>query len=139
MLLISILTFDSIFGFNYITGGIYAVQTNAQVTAETVYSYYGGGLKALDIFYGIIMLAIAGFGIFARFRLTKYKADGPKCIYIIYVAGAALSIIYNIALFAVTGLNEIFSVSSITSIITSALFVFLNYKYFTKRKDLFNK
>ncbi len=127
-----------VLGLNYISGGIYPVQTNGQVTADMVYGFYGGGLKTLDVFYGVIMVAIAGFGIFTRFRLSKYKADGPKCVYIIYASGAVSTLIYNIALFAVNGLNQIFTVSSITSLVVSALFVFLNYRYFTKRKELFN-
>ncbi len=114
-------------------------QTDGQVTADMVYGMYDGGLKVLDVINGVMMLVNAGFGIYTRFRLAKYKADGPKCLYILYASSAALSIIYNIALIALTGLNQVFSASGITSIVVSALVVFFNYKHFSKRKDLFNK
>lgn len=126
-----------VFGFNYISGGIYFSQSNGQVTADTVYSVYGMGLKALDVIYGIVMLALAGFGIYTRSRLAKYKANAPMCVYVLYGAGTALTFVYNIALLAVTGLNQIFTVNSITSLITAVVVILLNRKYFSKRASLF--
>ncbi len=126
-----------VYGFNYITGGIYFSQTNGQVTAEMVYGTYGVGLKVLDVIQGILMLAIAAFGVYTRFRLARYKTNGPMCVYILYGAGAGVTLLYNIALLAVTGLNQLTTVSSITSLVVSVGFIFLNYAYFTKRKALF--
>lgn len=126
-----------VFGFNYISGGIYFSQSNGQVTADMVYSVYGMGLKALDVIYGIVLLALAGFGIYTRSRLAKYKVNAPMCVYILYGAGTVLSFIYNVALLAVTGLNQIFSVNSITSLIASIVIILLNRKYFSKRASLF--
>ena len=126
-----------VYGLNYITGGIYFSQTNGQVSAEMVYSTYGAGLKTLDVIQGILMVAIAAFGIYTRFRLAKFKANGPLCVYILYGAGAALTLLYNVALLVVTGLNQLTTVSSITSLVVSVGFILLNYAYFTKRKDLF--
>ncbi len=126
-----------VFGFNYITGGIYFSQTNGQVTAEMVYGTYGAGLKVLDVIQGILMIAIAAFGVYTRFRLSKYRTNAPLCVYVLYGAGAALTLLYNIALLVVTGLNQLTSVSSITSLVVTVGFILLNYAYFTKRKDLF--
>ena len=126
-----------VFGFNYITGGIYFVQSDGQVSADMVYNVYGAGLKVLDVIEGIMMIAIAAFGIYTRIRLAKYKANAPMCVYILYGAGAGLTLLYNIALLAVTGLNQLTTVSGITSLAVSVGFVLLNYAYFTKRKSLF--
>ncbi len=127
-----------VFGFNYITGGIYFVQTDGQVTAEMVYNVYGAGLKVLDVLQGILMIAIAAFGVYTRFRLAKYKANAPMCVYILYGAGAGSTLLYSIALLAVTGLNQLTTVSNITSLVVTVGFILLNYAYFTKRKTLFN-
>lgn len=128
-----------VFGFNYITGGIYFVLSNGEVSADMVYGYYGGGLKALDVLYGIIMIALAGFSIYSRFRLAKYKSNGPMCINILLGAGAGLTLLYNIASLAITGLNfnEVFNSQVITSIAVSVGMAFGNHFYFKKRKDLF--
>lgn len=126
-----------VFGFNYITGGIYFSQSNGQVTAEMVYGTYGAGLKVLDVIQGILMIAIAAFGVYTRFRLSKYRANAPLCVYILYGAGAGLTLLYSIALLAVTGLNQLITVSNITSLVVTVGFILLNYAYFTKRKDLF--
>ena len=38
-----------IYGINYISGGIYVVETNGLTTADTVYKLYGVGLQVVDI------------------------------------------------------------------------------------------
>lgn len=126
-----------VFGFNYITGGIYFAQSNGQVTAAMVYAMYGDGLKVLDVIQGIFMIGIAAFGVYTRFRLAKYKANAPLCLYILYGVGIGVSLFYNVILLAVTGINQLVSVSSIVSIVSTVVFILLNYTYFTKRKDLF--
>lgn len=126
-----------VYGVNYISGGIYSAQTNGEITSDIIYGIYGSGLKTLDVIYGIVMLAMAGFGIYTRFRLSKYKVNAPICVYILSAIGTALSLFYNIALFIITGLNEVFSATVVTSIIGSAIYILLNYKYFSKRKALF--
>ena len=93
--------------------------TNGQVTADMVYGTYGVGLKVLDVIQGILMIAMAAFGIYTRIRLSKYKLKGTLCVYILYGAGVTLTLIYNIALLVVTGLNQLTSVSSITSLVVS--------------------
>ncbi|MBR0467144.1 MAG: zinc ribbon domain-containing protein [Clostridia bacterium] len=128
-----------IFGMNYITGGIYFVQTNGQVSAETVYGTFGTGLKVLDIIYGFLLIAISAFGIYTECRLAKYKSNGPLCITILYAVAAGLTIFYDIALLAVTGLNQLTSGTNIFSIVFSVGFVLINYNYFKKRKELFVK
>lgn len=102
-----------------------------------VYAVWGSGLKVVDVIYGILLIAIAAFGVYTRFRLAKYRADAPLCVYILYGAGAALPLFYNAAVFAATGINQLFSVGNIISIAASVGFIFINRAYFTKRKDLF--
>lgn len=123
-------------GFNYITGGIYFAQTDGRVTAEMVYSTFGSGLKVLDVIQGVLLIVMAGFAIYTRFRLAKFKVNAPLCVYILYGAGAGLTLLYNVALLVVTGVNQ-FTVGSIGSLAVSVGFLLLNYAYFTKRKALF--
>lgn len=126
-------------GLIYMTGGIYFVQSNGEFSADMIYGFYGGGLKALDVTYGILLIAFAGFGIYTRSRLAKYKSNGPMCICILFVAGAGLTLLYNIAFLAVTGLDfsEVFNAQTFTTIAVSVGMVLGNYFYFEKRKDLF--
>lgn len=124
-------------GFNYITGGIYFAQSDGRVSAEMVYDMYGSGMKVLDVLLGISMIALAGFCIYTRSRLAKYKVNGPMCVYILYGVGTVLTPLYNLALWAVTGLNQLTSVNSVTTLGMSVGFLLLNYAYFAKRKELF--
>lgn len=124
-----------VFGFNFLTGGIYFVQSDGQVSADMVYSMFDG-LKAVDIIYGILMIALAGFSIYTRFRLSKYKANGPMCICMVYGASAGIALLYIIAVSVITGESRLIG-SNVVSIIASVVLIVLNYIYFNKRKELF--
>lgn len=122
------------FSINYLTGSIYLAQSNGEISAAVLYSIYGS-LRAVDVIYGILLLALAGLGVYTRFRLAQYRKDGPKLLYILYGAGAASSVLYCIAVLAVSGMNQLSAV--IGSLGTSAVMVIVNIKYFNERKELF--
>ena len=124
-----------IYGINYITGGIYFSQTNGQVSAEDVYYYYGDGLRFVDILFGLFLIAFAVFGIVLRNRLSKYKPDAPKLVYIFYAVSAGGSLLYAILVAAITSTQ--IGASQVLSIITSIVFLILNVMYFRKREHLF--
>lgn len=126
-----------VFGFNYISGGIYFSQSNGQVTADMIYGIYGNGLKTLDVIYGIAMIGIAAYGIYTRSRLAKFRSNAPMCVYILYGAGTVLGFVYNISLLLITGLNQVFSANSIITLIASVVVILLNRKYFAKRASMF--
>ncbi len=122
---------------SYITGTIYFSQTNGEVTAEMIYDTYGQGVQVLDIIYAVFIIGTAVFGIYTRFMLAKFKAKGPVCLYVLYAVSAVGGLIYNIALCAVTGVTEVLSASSFTSLAVSIGFLLANKSYFDKRKSKF--
>ena len=128
---------ELVMGLNYIMGTIYFAQTNGKVSAEMVYAIYGTPLKIWDVAYGLIMLGAAVFSIITRFALSKYKKNGPKFLYIVYIAGAVLGLIYNIGVVLITGVDGTVIFPSFVSMIMTGIIVFANYKYFSKRSELF--
>lgn len=128
--------YNVVFGLNYVTGGIYFVTTDGRVTAEMVYRTFGFVLKALDIVYGLLLFGLAVFTIIVRSSLAKFRANGPKNLYILYISGTALSLIYSILSGAIVG-SSIINASTISSLICTAIFLGANYKYFSKRDRLF--
>ena len=123
------------YGIMNITGNIYFISTNGQATSEIVYNFYGTGLKVVDVITGILMIVIAAFAVYTRFRLAKYKANAPICICILYISFGVLGLFYNIAALAITGINEF--ATAIPTVIISVLLVIYNYNYFKKRKFMF--
>ncbi|MBE6571452.1 MAG: zinc ribbon domain-containing protein [Ruminococcaceae bacterium] len=121
-------------GFLYLTGTIYDM-TSGEGMSELVYSVFGG-LKAVDIIFGIVLIALGIFGIYTRFRLSGYKSNAPTCVYILYGAVAATGLIYTIVVSSMLGE---FIADSVTSIVVSAIMISLNCIYFGKRKSLFDK
>lgn len=125
-------------GLQYLTGAHYGG------TADLVYQHITA-LKALDVAMALATLILAGFGVYVRFRLAGYHANGPKLLNILYIAAPAISLAY---LFAANGIveNSIIgetvnllegSGSVWTNVVVSIVMVFVNTGYFKKRAHLF--
>ncbi len=120
-------------GILYVTGEVYSLQSSSP---EMVY-YVFGNLKGLDVIMGILLIAISVFGIYTRFQLAGFKANGPMCVYILYGATAALNFLYPLIASAITDISGLFDTSTITSVCVSLAMIGLNKTYFDKRKELF--
>ena len=124
-----------LYGFNYISGGIYFVETNGDVSAEQVYAYYGTGLQVVDVLYGLFLLAFAVLAFVLRHKLANYKPDAPKFVKIFYSISAGAPLLYSIIVALITG--QSLAVNAIISLIVGLIFLFANVKYFNKRAHLF--
>ena len=122
-------------GFGYLTGSIYIVETNGQITAEEVYNYYGYPAMVTDIMYGLFLVILAVFAFVLRSKLANYRPDAPKMLYIFYSLVAVVPLVYSIVVAAIT-LQPLAS-SSFSSLLGGLLILFLNVKYFKKREHLF--
>lgn len=125
---------NALSGFGLLTGGAYSG------AADYVYMVFSG-LQAVDVLFGLVMLALAAFGIFTRFRLAGFHKNGPKMLTYTYVFGMAASLLYLVAVFVVVpGIGDYMNFTSyITSSITSVIMIFVNKDYFGKRAALFTK
>lgn len=93
----------------------------------------------LDILIGIAMIALAGLGIYTRFRLAGYHKNGPQMLTYTYLGALIVNIAYVIGLFVVVPeIAELIDMTStITSCAVSVAMIFVNKEYFRKRADLF--
>lgn len=123
-------------GIMQLTGTIYEMYGVSGVTAGLVYRVYGDGLKFLDIFCGIALIAIGAFAFVVRDKLAKFKPEAPKFITIIYAVTLGVAVFYIVAATAITNVSMI--ESQITSISMSVVFLCVNINYFKKRAFLFN-
>lgn len=119
-------------GLFYLTGAVY---TMADTDPDLVYLFYDG-LKVADVAFGIAGILLAVFSIFTRFRLAKFKKDGPICYYILQASSAVVSLLYGIAASVITG-ESMSGMVDVFSIVLSAILIAANVKYFSKRKALF--
>ena len=95
-------------------------------------------LKPLDICTGCVLLGIAVLAIITRFALAKFKKSGPPLLYAVYLSNIIYTIVYAVAASAITK-TFLLNYSTVFSVIVSIVMLFANYKYFTKRKELFVK
>lgn len=113
-----------------------------QGAADMIYTYVDG-LQTVDTLYGVLLLAVAAFAIFVRFRLAKFCSNGPTMYYALLVAQLVISVIYLIGVNTVVG-NSIIAnyyepdyTSVVSSLVTTGIMLACNIVYFKKRMHLF--
>ncbi len=127
---------------NVITGITTLTGAQYQGVKNMVYLYFKD-LKTADTLYGVVLLGLAAFAIFARFRLSGYRKNGPAMLNVVYIANSASALIYSIIAQAIVNNTplgagiELDLTSAIASIVTSIVMVVINTIYFKKRAHLF--
>lgn len=104
------------------------------------------GLKAVDVIYGFICIALIAGAFIVRQRLAHYKKNAPMQ-YIVFVAAVlVLGLLHTIAGVAVIGATVPYAVEAgvvdvagniLGTVVGAAIFIPVNYIYFNKRKELF--
>ena len=126
---------NGVMGFLLLSGLIWKIYSNGYITAGMVYAFFPG-LHAIDIIFGLLMIAIAVWAIFIRFGLAKFEKGSPKKYLIFLVANVVFLVLYvicaSIAIGAYAG-----SMSTWISVITSVVLIVVNYVYFKKRSGMF--
>ncbi len=119
-------------GILYVSGAIY------QGDAELIYLYYGNGIKVLDVLYGTLLLGMAGFALYTRMRLAKFRKNGPLCYLIFLIVPTVGSVAYMLVLCLLTQQWHLLNFSSIFgSMVGMVVAIIVNYIYFKKRRVLF--
>lgn len=122
----------------YLLDAVYETQSGGQVSSALIYGIYGNGLYVIDKLYGVILIGTAVLAIVTRFQLAKYKKNAPVYLYTIYSVKIFVPIIYTIAVSTGTGITS-FDTQFIIGIIVQGILLLANYKYFSKRRELFNR
>ena len=124
---------NAISGIQMLTGEVYGEYK------EYVYAVFED-LKTLDMIVGILMLATAALGIYTRFRLAGYYANGPKMLSVVYAMAVLVNLVYIIGVNSILSeavMESVDTSSSITSMLVSAVMIIINNTYFKKRAHLF--
>ena len=124
-------------GILYLTGYIYTMQSGTGTNAYMIYMQFGNGLMISDIAYGILSIAYALFGLIVRKRLASFKKNAPFLFYIWCGAGVVLTTAYAAAIGFFGGVPNSFGLSVIPQIATEGVYIYLNFFYFSKRKNFF--
>ena len=105
--------------------------------SEQIYALFGG-LKTVDLAWGIVLLAIAAYMIYVRFQLAGFRIDAPRKLSILYIVSLVGSVAYLLAVSAVThqALGSFMS-DIVGPIFVSILMLFINQNYYSKRLELF--
>lgn len=127
---------NALSAIGYLTGSVYGE------LIDQVYGY-AGGLKGLDIFMGLAMLATAAAAIYVRMRLAKFCTNGPKLYLIFLGVNAGLTVIYTVAQNVIVSSSALAPywqpdyTSVVSSVTTTVVMLICNITYFKKRSHLF--
>lgn len=121
-------------GVRYMNGMIY------EGNARQVYRMYPG-MKTMDFIFGIFCFLMAGYAIYVRQGLAKFRAASIRQYYVFLIADIAYGLIYIAAVSGVTGV-PIDSIIRMDAGITANIgiglaIIFANITYFKKRSYLF--
>ena len=106
-------------------------------TTEFLYNMYDD-LRSLDILMALLLIMISAWGIFTRFRLARYRKNGPLYLNIHYGSSIAWCLIFIYSLSSITNVSPTEIASAyIPSIIAGIILIVTNTLYFQKRKHLF--
>lgn len=120
---------NAISGLSQIIGAHYAGQ------ADLVYESFPT-LRPVDIIVGALTVALGAFALYTRFRLAKFRQNGPKCLYILYAGAILIPLAYAVAASVIIG-ESVLNPTSVAQLITNLIMLGLNMMYFGKRNDLF--
>ena len=120
-------------GFSMLTGAHYG-----DVDPELVYSVFAG-MQFVDILFGVVLIGIAGFCIYVRQCLSRYRRNGPKMLNYLYITDLSVSLLYLFGASLVSGISiaELIDASTVSSLISSCVMLAINTSYFKKRASLF--
>lgn len=123
-------------GLIYITGYDFSKEFGQSILWFT---YLGKGYEAVDKIYGLFFVVMAVFAIITRNKLKNYQKSAPK-MYITYlILPVAINTLYMLFYLILSKAEAVYFASLVTEIIPQALYVYLNYIYFKKRKHLFKE
>ena len=107
-----------------------------EIHPEDVYGIYGGALKAIDISYGLVTVALAIIQIYICVLLFKMWMNSPKMFTLAYCVGLVVNLVYNIT--AACIMSEYMNIiMSTISFIMCSIFARLDYIYYKKRDFMF--
>lgn len=107
--------------------------------ADQVYNFFGMGLRALDIFFGIMPILAAVAALYVRHCLNKFKKNAPLLYLAVFILNGAIEIIYAFVLLLIVGVNGEAVGQIIVQVFGLGVYYALNYIYFKKREHLFQR
>lgn len=120
------------------TAGMYFGGLSYGEDVEWVYQVYGG-LKTLDMSMGMVSLALAVLCIYVWGRMRRFRKNAVPLYLSIFIISLASVIIYNIAWNGIAGVGNEGSMESLGSAVGGrVVWIVFNYRYFKKRRHLFN-
>ena len=106
--------------------------------AQEMYAIFGG-MRAVDIAFGLIWIAIGAYAVLTRFALARFRKGASQKLTVLYGANVAANVLYMILASSVMGISLWGEMdgSSYSSLAVSIVMIFVNRAYYAKRASMF--
>ena len=127
---------EAIFGA---IGGITTVMGQQYGGLTDLYYAFAGPVRAVDIVYGLVQIALAAATVYVRMELARYRRFAPVHYLALVVLAFVCSTVYSLVLtYGIgLGLGGFMLIPTLISAAVNFLFLYLNKKYFDRRAYLF--
>lgn len=122
--------------FDFMAGLVYVVSRWGNIT-EFVYIVYPA-MQVVDVTYGIALFALGALFIYVRFQLKLFTANGRKLYLAVWLASAIASGLYLLLASDVRG-AFISTSDNIIELVIGIVACVCNFRYFQRRKHLFDR
>lgn len=120
---------NAVSGFKAMSGSEYGEYK------DLVYGMYGG-LKAVDVLYGILLLAFAALGVVSALSIIKLQKRAIKLVPFMYLIGGIIAVVYVILVSIIIG-SSAFSGQILLVMVVDVAMFFINKTYFENRNNIF--
>ena len=121
-------------GVRLVTGNVY------HSLRSQVYSYFAG-LQLVNTIFGVCFILWAGYAVFTRFQLARFKTGAPRHLRLLDAMGFVLGLAHLLAtsLVTKTALTAELTASNVVMLVVNAALLALNSVYYHGIGSLFNK
>lgn len=120
--------------YQALSGAMYSTDASE---LKQIYAYFDG-LQASSMIFGVLFILTAAFAFLVRQRLAEFRRNAPQLFMAYLITSIVITIGFNAVISGIVEMS-IWTSQSISSLVSSAIMVAVNFVYFNKRKHLFVK
>ncbi len=102
-------------------------------SAESIYSYYGKGLKILDSAYATLLVVSAALSVIGRYRLKSMTGDGVIAVCSLFALQGAFPLIYSISAYFITKSVTAVTLKGVLTLVFWLALAAVTFIYYKKR------
>lgn len=102
-------------------------------SAESIYSYYGKGLKILDSVYATLLVVSAAVSVIGRYRIKAMTGDGVLTVCALFALQGLFPLIYSVSAYFITKSVSAVTLKGVLTLVFWGTVSAVTFVYYKKR------